>query len=145
MTPWTMARIEEHSIPEPNTGCWLWLDGLVHGYGRCFVGDNHHDQAHRMSWRLANGPIPEGFEVHHKCRQRSCVNPAHLEALSYADHRAADFPNGPINGNVKKTHCLRGHELSGRNLIMEPSRRAKSGFSRRCRECQNLRKRKPKT
>ncbi len=53
------------------------------GYGG--VGDTY---AHRAALEAVNGPIPAGFHVHHRCCQRDCVNPAHLQALSAADHRA---------------------------------------------------------
>lgn len=140
----TMADIEARSIPEPNSGCWLWLLSLdSSGYGRVVhsLPARRFEHAHRAALRLSGAEIPAGFEVHHKCRQKSCVNPAHLEALSYLDHRAADFPNGTKNQNTDKTHCLRGHALAGDNLIVEKSHRAKSGFVRRCRLCQNQRRR----
>ena len=135
--PWTLNEIFENSIPEPNTGCWLWLLSLNReGYPR---SSGKFLRAHRASWAIANGPIPDGKEIHHKCRMRSCVNPSHLDALTYAEHRAADFPHGTVNQNSHKTECRRGHPLSGHNLILEPGR-SKSGFARRCRACRNSRR-----
>jgi len=64
--------------------CWKWLGGVTGGasvsYGY-FIG-----AAHRWSYEKFVGPIPEGFDVHHKCEFKLCVNPTHLEALSPSDH-----------------------------------------------------------
>lgn len=69
-------------------GCWLWQRSLVPGgYGRIEKADGTRLRAHRVYYEKHVGPIPEGHEVHHACRNRSCVNPAHLEALSKSDHR----------------------------------------------------------
>ncbi len=63
---------------EPNTGCWLWTGtGQGNGYG-LFWALPKRVAAHRASWELANGPIPDGLLVPHKCDVRLCVNPDHL-------------------------------------------------------------------
>lgn len=71
-----------------DTGCWIWLRSKdAQGYGRLHSNGAHFDQrAHREYYRRANGPIPDGWHVHHKCGVRLCVNPAHLEATSPTDH-----------------------------------------------------------
>lgn len=65
--------------------CWLWESSLSgNGYGTFFSYENgnrrkpKHIVAHRLSWELFRGPIPEGFWVLHKCDVRACVNPDHL-------------------------------------------------------------------
>lgn len=69
-----MAKFE----PEPNTGCWLWTDWInPKGYGYIWDG-SILARAHRVSWVIAFGPIPDGLCVLHKCDVRSCVNPDHL-------------------------------------------------------------------
>lgn len=59
-------------------GCWIWTAGCVDsGYGSAFA-DGKHWKAHRLSWHLAHGPIPDGMCVLHHCDVRRCVNPDHL-------------------------------------------------------------------
>lgn len=76
-----MVRFEAKYIPEPNSGCWLWLAALnTQGYGIINRGRQADglDAAHRVAWRLFRGPIPEGLHVLHRCDVPCCVNPDHL-------------------------------------------------------------------
>jgi hypothetical protein len=67
------AYIESRSIPEPNTGCWLWMLSLgSHNYPQGFNGTKV-GLAHRFSYEAFVGAIPETYEVDHKCKNRSCV------------------------------------------------------------------------
>ena len=62
--------------------CWLWIGGKnPGGYGTFRVGHVRRG-AHCWAWEWANGPIPDGMQIHHKCHIRSCVNPAHLAAVT---------------------------------------------------------------
>lgn len=80
-------RFREKYVPEPNTGCWLWLDSLTRkGYGKF---GRTSQRAHRVSWELTFGPIPSGLHVLHKCDTPSCVNPSHL-MLGTNDDNVAD-------------------------------------------------------
>lgn len=92
--PWNPARakarsyIENRSIPEPSTGCWLW-DGQVDkdGYGRFrerYPGP--WIKAHRASFLCHKGQIPDGLGVLHTCNLRCCVNPDHLYAGTQKDN-----------------------------------------------------------
>lgn len=74
-----MPRIlKERSIPEPNSGCWLWLSyGDTQDYGRIIVSQKSYS-AHRVSWVVHRGSIPDGLHVLHKCDTVQCVNPDHL-------------------------------------------------------------------
>lgn len=65
----------------PN-GCWVLTSSTTAGgYGQIRFGE-FHGYAHRFSWELANGPIPEGMVIDHRCANRACVNPAHLRAVT---------------------------------------------------------------
>lgn len=74
----TKDRFFEKVIPEPNSGCWLWI-GAWHGDGYGIVKIRQVNfRTHRVSWELHNGPIPDGLCVLHKCDTPCCVNPNHL-------------------------------------------------------------------
>ncbi len=79
-------RLEFWSIPEPNSGCQLWL-GCVDdkGYGRIKV-DGLVDRCHRVSWRVHNGEIPDGKQILHHCDIRSCINYLHLFVGTHQDN-----------------------------------------------------------
>lgn len=81
-------HIETNSIPEPNSGCWLWLLSCGnHGYGQLgWYGRKR--TAHRLSWQAHRGDIPVGLCVLHKCDVRSCCNPDHLFLGTRQDNMA---------------------------------------------------------
>jgi hypothetical protein len=130
------VRFARLAMPEPNSGCWLWLGSVcADGYGKFNVAPE--TLAHRFSYVLHHGHIPTGTEVDHKCRVRSCVNPDHLQAISHASNvRRGDFKTN--HRNRVKTHCKRGHPLAGNNLVVEVWR----GLTmRKCRTCRADRQR----
>jgi hypothetical protein len=64
------------------TPCWIWNGCHDHaGYG-----SSRRGKPHRVSWVLTNGPVPDGLELDHLCRQRSCCNPDHLEAVTHLEN-----------------------------------------------------------
>lgn len=114
MDEWQAAKLPE-SLPlafrrniAPGRGnCWLWRRSKSpDGYGWASF-KNRTYQAHRLSYLLVVGPVPEGTHLDHLCRVRHCVNPEHLEPVSPAENlRRSEFtPAG-----VKK--CVKGHELT---------------------------------
>ena len=132
--------LESKYTPEPMSGCWLWFgatDGRK-GYGRVQPGKAHrHRQAHRLSYDLHKGPIPEGLVVDHICNNPSCVNPDHLQAITQLEnmkrgrYKEGLALGGMANGRRQKakTHCPQGHPYTKGNL-----RASKDGF-RRCLTC----------
>ena len=74
-----LDRFERYCRPDPNSGCWLWAgDWNRDGYGVFRIQRHRHVGAHRVSWTLHRGPIPDGMSILHKCDVRCCVNPDHL-------------------------------------------------------------------
>lgn len=85
-------RLASKTVPEPNSGCWLW-EGTVTkgGYGRIrrdYRGE--YITTHRAAWEIYHGEIPEGMFVCHTCDTPSCVNPSHL-FLGTHEHNQADM------------------------------------------------------
>lgn len=102
-------RLEALSIPEPNTGCHLWMGALnENGYGRVWH-EGGAKQAHRVAFEEANGPVPNGMDVDHRCHMRACVNPAHLEAVSHQENCR--------RAKARVTHCPHGHDLAKTGYI----------------------------
>ena len=104
-------RFDSHWIPEPNTGCWLWMKHLTpSGYGVFSVASSTNTGAHRAAWEFYRGPIPEGLVIDHICRVRSCVNPDHLRVVT---RRINTLENSLSITALfaKKTHCKNGHPL----------------------------------
>jgi hypothetical protein len=91
-------------------GCWTWSGPTYKGYGRVWV-DGKNMRAHRASWLLANGDIPAGLLVLHKCDNASCVNPAHLYVGTHQDN---------MRDKVERDRCAhsdRKGEKGGRTVL----------------------------
>ena len=126
-----MEKFESKYIPEPMSGCWLWIgaNSGKGGYGQISI-NGRIKRAHRVSWELHRGFIPEGMLVCHHCDTPPCVNPDHLFVGTYSDNTIDSVKKGRHrNMNTVKTHCMAGHPFSGGNLYIDIK-----GY-RHCRMC----------
>lgn len=107
--------------------CWLWTGATNGRYGKFAARTSRADPltvfAHRFSYELAHGPIPDGLVVNHRCEVRLCVNPAHLEAVTVSENLR--YGTNPIAILARKTHCKHGHLLD----------RVRANGTRRCSTC----------
>lgn len=116
------------------SGCWLWIGGLTsRGYGT-FWSAGRALGAHVVSFTALVGAVPDGLELDHRCRVRSCVNPRHLEAVTHRENMMRS-PTSVVVRNAAKTHCPAGHPYSTdpNEPGCYPSEKA-----RRCRICLRL-------
>ena len=110
--------------------CWLWVGAKCSdGYGN-FKFYKKTKGAHQVSYILKYGVVPRGLELDHTCRQRSCVNPEHLEPVTHHENTL----RGKVGETTRKrtlarTHCKHGHPFSGDNLYLD------SNGYRYCRTC----------
>jgi hypothetical protein len=122
--------------------CWPWTAATTpKGYGRWTYregGKNCHTTAHRKAWELANGPIPAGFQVLHRCDNPPCCNPAHLWLGTHRDNMADKVAKGRQSrlGRPMLTHCKHGHAYTGNNVMVLSN---KGKRWRTCRTCHNAR------
>ena len=125
-----LAKVE----PEPNSGCWLWSGSVTkNGYGRFGISRRDVRWAHRVAYEHWHGPIPDGLQIDHLCRVRSCVNPEHLEAVTCRTNLLRGI--GFTGRQARQTHCLRGHLLEGDNLSSWHLKHKQ----RHCRSCDRIR------
>lgn len=95
-------KFEDKFMPEPNSGCWLWLSsngGEGHrGYGRVYFRRKQW-LAHRVSWTLYRGEIPDNLYILHKCDMPRCVNPDHLFVGTLSDNSQDMVRKGRVHKN----------------------------------------------
>jgi hypothetical protein len=105
-----VSRLTNGYDVAPN-GCWVWRKATdPNGYGR-FWFDGRMLGAHRVSYQLLVGPVPEGLDLDHLCRNRRCVNPSHLEPVTRrtnlvrGDTLVSAHVSGADCGNAKCVSC----------------------------------------
>lgn len=107
-------------------GCWIWVRSIdKQGYGTCSATIDTKRKtyrAHRYVYEVIRGSIPGDLGLDHLCRITVCVNPDHLEPVTFAENMRRRY--------AIYTHCKSGHEFTPENTYLNPSR----GF-RECRAC----------
>lgn len=127
------AHFWDNVIPEPNSGCWLWLGSATRGGYGCGTGLRRSGLAHRLVYELAVGKIPADLESDHLCRTTICCNPAHIELVTHLENvrRSASCQ--------RRDTCKRGHEFTEENTYTFV-RHDQTNPMRICRACDTARR-----
>lgn len=136
------ASLQERFWPKVDKnaegGCWEWTASVMAaGYGQINLGRRGDGigYAHRLAYEWLVGPIPPDLVIDHVCRNRRCVNPAHLEVVTERENILRGAGGSAIN--ALKTHCVNGHEFTPENTYVYSMTGARS-----CRECARARDRR---
>lgn len=117
--------------------CWNWKAYKFNGYGKFMVGEKYKKiprLAHRISYVLYKGRISNNKQIDHLCRNRACVNPEHLQAVSQRENLMRG--NGACAMNARKVSCPKGHAYTRENTLLYKRRGNKY---RKCRKCRKRR------
>lgn len=130
------------------TYCWIWQKYCnPDGYGVVGGPNKSTFRTHRLTYCIFKGPLTEGLEIDHLCRNRACCNPDHLEEVTHQENsRRGEIGLGIKEKEMVKTHCAHGHEYTEANTKYQKVKNPDGSFryKRQCRECSKLYQRKLK-
>lgn len=124
---------ERYTVDE--NGCWVWRDArYLDGYAAVRIGGRTL-RAHRVYWMNAHGDVPRGYDLHHTCCNRGCVNPDHLKLVDHVEHghshaikkldadKVREIRSGYRGGQSMRSYCLAvasecGMSLEGIEAVM---------------------------
>src|SRR5262245_59768516 len=128
---------------DEETGCWNWTGRLMRGYGQCKVRGQEWVLAQRVFYTHHVGPIPEGLDIHHRCGNRRCVNPEHLEPITRGEnvralhgHTILSWEKAEVIRTIVDALCaeygIRPRTIAaiGERRIWNPDERPKGGDAR---------------
>lgn len=115
-----------------DTPCWHWLGSHRSHDSRPVTGNKGHTYAYRETYKQVMGrPCPPGV-AHHRCENKWCVNPWHLDFITPSEHAREHDTLGTFHRT--KTHCPQNHEYSRENTLIK--KRGDGTTFRQCRTCQ---------
>lgn len=113
-------KLRDYVAIDPVTGCHIWQRHVApNGYGQICTPGRIRRIAHRAAYEVAKGPIPDGLQIDHLCKNTRCVNPDHLEAVTQRVNALRS--NSPAALNAQKTHCPRSHPYAAGNMRQRPN------------------------
>jgi hypothetical protein len=123
-------RLRMRMREDARTGCWIWHGASNQtGYGQLNIKHKRY-LAHRLSYETFIGPIGAGLSIDHLCRNRRCINPSHLEAVTLRENILRG--TSPSACQARQTHCKHGHEYTTENTYWNRGHRD-------CRICMHYR------